>query len=99
MTVSQGQSYEPLSRDSINIALAHGARAVEMLVLTEKIIENQKAVIVSYAGLANAKDLKVEVLTKAITRIESRTWWQKIWAWLRGAIIGAAITYIATNVN
>lgn len=92
------QSSNGEEKDLNKLAFSYGAQAFDMLEVADRIIENQKVTLVLYEGLSDTKDLKVDVLTKAITMMEKRTFWQKIWAWCRGAIVGGAVVFIATSV-
>ncbi|HET8735199.1 MAG TPA: hypothetical protein VFM69_01240 [Pricia sp.] len=92
------QSSNVAEKDLNKLAFSYGAQAFDMLEVADRIIDNQKVTLVLYKGLSDTKDLKVEVLTKAITLMEKRTFWQKLWAFLRGAIIGGAVVYVATSL-
>lgn len=96
---SHGQSSkQPLSRDSVNLALSYGAQAMELLEIRERQIENLKAEVSQVYGLADARELQVEVLTGVVEKAEARTFWQKLWSWIRGALVGAAVAVVALTI-
>lgn len=74
--------------------MAQGAEAVALLDIAYRYIENQKAEIEQLYSLVYNVELQTEILTKVITRIEKQSFWQKVWAWIRGALVGGAIVVV-----
>jgi len=96
----QGQSLEkPLSRDSINLALSYGAEAMDLIEVYKRQIDNLKAEVDQIYGVADNRELQVEVLTGAVEKMELRKpWWRKLWDGLIWFFAGAAAAAFALTI-
>ena len=88
-------SKEPLSRDSINLALSYGLQAIELNQSLSKVIENQKSQIVIYKGLVSRLELSVDLLEEKIVLQKKSSFFRRIWAGLKffglGLVTGALL--------
>lgn len=96
-TVSYGQFTPEGKQDSTKAAMSYAAQAFDYLEVYERLLANQKAHTNTMQLAYEESELQTELLTTKVDIIQERTFWQKLWAWLKVAGLMAG-SYLAGAV-
>ena len=91
---SSGQDKVSIDRDSLfNVLLNIAELKVEVKYLQRK-SQNQKLIIQSQGIVIEQTELKVDLLTEYMEKIHKRKFWSKLWAFLKGVVVGGVLVLI-----
>lgn len=76
-----------------NVLLNLAELKVEVKYLQKK-ATNQKLIIQSQGIIIDETEIKVEILTDHIAEIQSKNFWFKLWAFLRGVVVGGVLVLL-----
>lgn len=74
--------------------MSYAAQAFDYLEIYERLLANQKAQTNKVQLAYEESELQTELLTTKVDTIQEKTFWQKLWAWLKvaGLMVGSYLT-------
>ncbi|MEM7485024.1 MAG: hypothetical protein AAF348_07430 [Bacteroidota bacterium] len=94
VSYSQGSDYVKVHRDTLFNALLNLSELKVKVNYLEKKSNNQKLIIQSQGVVIEETEVKVDILTEHIRTVKSKTFWLKLWAFLKGVAVGALVVLV-----